>query len=202
MSVMKSILGLVAAFSLLALPACADLSYRQLQLGQTPQQYDRTLPAENTRRTERGLCHLTTDRLGRTDAIVVLLTADRRIAAKLRATRLERDYGWKKESGYVLEGDLDLKLANLGAVGPFDAIRAVLADLEAEANEQFVRDAHAWVVAGLYRLLQSWPHLAESVTPPPQLTPTLDRVPPAGTATLALRGRDVLHLEYRHGQSP
>jgi hypothetical protein len=182
------------------LSACTDLSFRQLQLGQTPQQYDRVLPAENTRRTDRGLCHLTTSRLGRTDAVVVVLTGDRRIAAKLHATRTERDYGWRKESGYRLEAELDLKLANLGAVGPFDAIRALLADLEPGPAEQFVKDAHGWVLAGLHRLRQRWPHLADEPAPSPELAATLDRVPAGGAAILAIDERGVLRLRYEHGK--
>lgn len=198
MPTMRTHPGFVCVF-VAFLPACTDLSYRELQLGQTPQQYDRTLPTENSRRTDRGLCHLTVNQAGRTDAIVVLLAADRRIAAKLRATLVERDYGWKKERSFTLEGDVDLKLASLGAVGPFDAIRAILADLETDPGEQFVKDAHAWVIAALYRLLQRWPHLAESPAAPPGISDTLDRVPADGAASISIDSRGVLHLGYQWG---
>ncbi len=191
--------GGIALLAGLLLPGCATYSYQQVALGDGPAAYDRKLPAENTRRTDLGLSYLHADRLGRTDAIVLLLTADRRVYAKLMTTHRVRDFGFRSDVAFLLRGEIDLKRGNLAEAGPFDAIRALRAELNAYDGERDVQQAYAWLSAGLARLLERWPHLRDPEPPEERLRPTLDRVPAGGYAGVSIDARGVLQVEYRVG---
>lgn len=193
-------LGAVCALLAPLLPAgCGDVHYRRIEIGQASEAYERILPADLSRRTELGLCYLDADGMGRTDAIVVLLSRDRRVAGKLHATLIERDYGMMSERRYRLRGVLDPELADLDAVGPIDMLRAVLSDLEHYRGEKLATDAHGWVAVGLTRMLQRWPHLRESTPGSGRFEQLLERVPAGGRASIVMTADGRFDLNYRVG---
>jgi hypothetical protein len=191
--------ALLAAPVLLLLTGCTDWAYRQIQLGQSAEEYERVLPAETSRRTAVGLCHLSSDRFGRTDAFVVLLTGDRRVAGKLRARHYERDWGLKVDRGFWLEGELDPELYGVQSAGPLDTLRAIAGDLTDYRGEKLALDAHAWVAAGLVRLMQRWPGVEDVGVSSQRLSELFELVPGGGAARLEVNERGIYRLEYKQG---
>jgi len=192
--------ALVAAATLF-LTGCADWSYRQIRLGQSSEDYARVLPAETSRRTALGLCHLSSDPFGRTDAFVALLTSDRRVAGKLRARYYERDWGFKVDRGYWLEGELDPELYGVQSTGPLDTLRAIAADLTDYRGEKLALDAHAWVAAGLLRLMQRWPGVEDVGVSSQRLSELFELVPGGGAARIEVDTQGVYRLEYKQGKT-
>jgi hypothetical protein len=191
----------LAGSALLFLGGCADWSYRQIRLGQSSENCERVLPPETSRRTALGLCHLSSDPFGRTEALVVLLTGDRRVAAKLRARHYERDWGFKVDRGYWLEGELDPELYGVQSTGPLDTLRAIAADLTDYRGEKLALDAHAWVAAGLVRLMQRWPGVEDVGVSSQRLSELFELVPGGGVARIAVDERGIYRLEYKQGQT-
>jgi hypothetical protein len=192
--------GLLVALTLPPLTGCADWSYRKIQLGQAPQDYGRVLPAETSRRTALGLCHLSGETWGQTEAIVVLLTSDRRVAGKLRARYLLSRWGLGPgEPGYQLEGELDPELYGIQGAGPLDALRAIASELIDYRGEKLALEAHAWIAVGLTRLMQRWPGVAETSAVTERLREALEMVPGGGAARIEVDERGVYHVEYRQG---
>jgi len=194
--------GVVTGLTLLALTGCTNWSYRQIQLGQSPKDYGRVLPAETSRKTALGLCHLSESRLGHTDALVVLLADDRRVAGKLWARRFVRK--WRlggAERGFRLVGELDPELYGVAGSGPLDTLRAIAAELTDYRGEKLAQDAHAWVAAGLVRLMQRWPGVRDTGVSSQRLDELLDLVPGGGTARLEIDDRGIYHLEYEQGRT-
>lgn len=191
------------AVGLALLCGCASTTYRQLSLGQERSSYDRVMPREVTRSTDLGMAYLRHDpAAGRTDAIVVLLTQDRRIAAKMHAVWRERR-GWMGgDSGFALRGEIDPRLAELQSSGPVDTLRVMVADLVAYQGERLATDAHAWVAAGLVRLMQAWPNTSDVGVDTRRLAGVLERVPGGGTAQIAVDSNGVYRFEYRQGAAP
>jgi hypothetical protein len=188
---------------LLLTTGCADWSYRQIQLGQSPQDYARILPAGTSRRTALGLCHLSNDHFGRTDAIVVLLTSDRQVAAKLWARHYERNWGFNKVTrGFRLVGELDPELYDVEGTGPLDSLRAIASELTDYRGEKLALEAHAWVAAGLVRFLQRWPPVADMGVTSQRLSELFERVPGGGGAHLEVDEHGIYHFEYRQGRTP
>jgi hypothetical protein len=192
------LLGLLACLWL-ALPGCADATYDMIRLGQQPQEYERILPADRSRRTHLGLCYLDSDGRGRTDAIVVLLTADRRVAARIQSTCFERDWGFKLDRGFRLRGELDPQLYDLHAAGPIDTLRAIAGDLSNYQGEKLASDAYAWVAAGLVRLMQRWPKVTDVGVETHKLTELFERVAGGGEARITVDVRGVYRFEYEQG---
>ena len=178
------------------LAGCAQLGYQRIRLGQEQPAYRHALPEDKTRRTPTGLCYLEHDPLGGTEAVVVLLTRDRRVAGKLHARQRERELGWQRVNEYRLHGELHLELLGLPGTGPIDTLRSVAADLAATEPDSYVREAHGWVVAGLVRLVQRWPPAGELGLSYPHLFDTLERVPAGGVARLTVERDGVLVIEY------
>lgn len=175
---------------------CVDWTYDRVALGQVLHEYARVFPEERTRRTTSTLCYLGHSPAGRTDAVVLLLTRDRRVAAKMQASHTERKWGPRTQTAYALRGELDPSLAQLDATGPADALRAVADELTSVEGDKFTRDAHGWVAAGLVRLLQRWPHLGDEGPAPPRLIDILDHVPGSGVARITVDQRGAYILEY------
>lgn len=157
------------------------------------------LPADGSRHTDLGLCYLKSDAFGRTDAMVVLLNRQQQVAAKLHATHYRRQLGFKVDTGFWLRGELDPELIGLSATGPIDTLRAIADDLLTYRGEKLAMDAHAWIAAGLVRLMQRWPHVSDPGLRSDGLTEMLDRVPGAGMARISIDESGVYHLEYRQG---
>jgi hypothetical protein len=191
----------LAGWALLFLTGCADWAYRQIQLGQSAEEYERVLPAETSRRTAVGLCHLSSDRFGRTDAFVVLLTGDRRVAGKLRARHYERDWGLKVDRGFWLEGELDPELYGVQSTGPLDTLRAIAGELTDYRGEKLALDAHAWVAAGLVRLMQRWPGVEDVGVSSQRLSELFELVPGGGAARLEVNEHGIYRLEYKQGKT-
>ena len=178
---------------------CAGWSYDRIRLGAEHREYERAFPEAGVRRTETTLCYLAQDRLGRTDAVVVLLTRDRRVCGKLHATHFERNYGFKVERGYALRGEVDPALAELSAAGPIDALRAIGDELTSTEGDTAARQTRAWVAAGLVRMVQHWPHVGDEGPAFTRLTDTLERVAGGGVTRITVNARGVYELEYTVG---
>lgn len=194
----KCVRPLFPALALL-LSGCANWAYDRFQIGQEWKQVERVLPADATRRTGPGVCSLTNDMTGRTDALAVLLTRDQRIAAKFQATHFERNYGFKVETGVRFRAEIHPQLARLEGSGPIDALRAVADDLTAVEGEKLIRDAHGWIGASIIRILQRWPHAGDDGPTVSRVAEALERVPGGGTARIALDERGVYVIEYAVG---
>jgi hypothetical protein len=188
--------GALAGLLLLA-SGCAEYSYNRLQLGQEPKAYDRALPAEQSRRSPTGICCYAAER-DRTDAIVVLLTPDRRVAGKLYAAYRENRWGFPPTPTYVLKGELDPRLIRLAEAGPVDTLRTVADELTTPGLDAFTRDAQAWIAAGMVRLLQQWPHVGDEGPAVTRLAGMLERVPAGGTTQLTVGADGRYQLEYRY----
>lgn len=178
---------------------CTDFSYRSLQLGQSREKYDGALPTESSRRTDLGLCQYSKGPMGRTDAIVLMLSNDRRISAKIQAYALKRELGFKTESGFRLVGELDPKLYGTQGTGPVDTLRAVAISLLEYQGEALATQAYRFVAAGLVRLLERWPGLEELGIPVEQLEEVIDFAPGGGTSRIASDDNGVLRFEYEQG---
>jgi len=178
---------------------CAQLSYDQLKLGQEHGEFKRAFPEAKVRRTPSGICYLEQDLLGRTDAVVVLLTTDRRIYGKLHASHLERESGFKANTSYELHGELDPVLAGLEGTGPIDALRVIADELTETDSDTLVREAHGWIAAGLVRLVQRWPHLGDAGPAFPRLTDMLEHVPAGGEASITVDREGTFLLHYSQG---
>lgn len=176
---------------------CAEFSYNRIQLGQEQREYEPAFPADKTRRTPATVCYLET-RLGHTDAMVVLLTRDRRVAGKLHAMHSERDFGFPAETHYRLRGEIDPTLVRLGATGPIDVLRAVADELTAAHADAYVREAHGWVAGGLVRLVQHWPHGGDAGPAVTRLSDILERIPSGGEARITVAGTGRFLIEYAH----
>jgi hypothetical protein len=188
--------GLVLMVMLLT--GCADWSYRTIQIGQGPREYSRVLPMEESRKTALGLCSLQTSKTGRTDAIVVLVTEDRRVAAKFWARRMERNWGFGHvESSYELVGELSPKLYGSEGSGPIDTLRSLIVVLTEYRGEKLAMESHAWIAAGLERLMQCWPGDRDAGATSPHLDAKLSQVPGGGTGRMEIDKRGIYQLRYR-----
>lgn len=185
-------------FAWVATGGCAEFGYNRIQLGQEQREYEAAFPADKTRRTPDTLCCVERSALGQTDAMVVLLTRDRRVAGKLHARHIERDFGFRAETEYRLSGELDLTLIHLGMAGPIDALRAVADELTAAQDDAFVRAAQGWVAGGLVRLVQQWPHAGDAGPAYPRLADILEHIPAGGEARITVRPGGRLSVEYGH----
>lgn len=199
---MNRTLIVLVSCGLTAAAGCAQLNYDRLRLGMTQREYEKILPAESTRRTEDRLCHLTSDKLGRTDAIIVLLGRDHRLAARFHAVHVERNFGFKVDTGYELTAEIDPKLADFAGAGPVDALRAVYNQLVAFRGEKLAADAHAWVACGLLRILQRWPHGREPYAEPSQLGSIVSRVAGGGAAVISVGSDGRYRITYSQGVRP
>ena len=82
--------------------------------------------------------------------MVVLLTHDRRVAGKIHATRFLREYGLKTDEGFLLQGELDPRLAELQATGPRMQGSALLEALAHLSNRLFSQSAAMGALPTLY----------------------------------------------------
>lgn len=181
-----------------ALTGCAAWSYDRIRLGAPRSDYEAVLPREQTRLTDLGICSLLSKR-GRSDAFLILVTADRRVAGKVWATNEERGLLTWTERGFRLRGELDAGLLGAQEAGPIDTLRLLASQVGDYRGEKLAMDAHAWITAGLVRLIQCWPNVMDTGVSTERLTETLDRVPGGGQGTLSASG-GILKFEYRFGK--
>lgn len=193
----RSSLPLLLA-SLAASGGCAQLGYQQIRIGQEAREYRRALPEGRTIRTTAGVAYLEQDLLGKTDAIVLLLTRDQRVAGKFHAQHQRRDLGFRIETCYSLQGELDPQLIRLAGAGPLDMLRAIADELTRDEADTAARAAHDWVAAGLVRLVQHWPHVGDEGPAFPRLTEMLARVPGGGLARITVLPNGNHVVEYAH----
>jgi hypothetical protein len=179
-----------------AAAGCTDMSYEQIRLGMTQRECERALPGSSPWRTELGLCWRQDDALGRRDAMVILLGQDQRVAGKLQATSYPRGRPMGPERGFRLRGELDPKGSGLDATGPLDALRAIASDLTGYRGAKPALEAHAWVAAGLVRLLERWPRVGSEAAQFPGLSEALDRIPGGGRAEIRVDNRGLYSFEY------
>ena len=184
------------------LTGCANWSYDKFQLGQLPSDYERILPLDSSRKTALGLCHLKKAKSGRTDALVVLLTEDRRVAAKISARHIPRDWLGRDKPGFELIGRLDPNLYGVAGSGPLDTLRAVVGDLTDYRGEKFAVDTHAWIAAGLIRLMQSWSEVQDVGVSSQRLKKLLELVPGGGVGRIETDNHGIYHMEYKQGHLP
>jgi len=192
---------LVAVLALLA-TGCADWSYARIRLGMTQRECERTLPEGVVWRTELGLCCRRDDYFGRSDALVVLVSHDQRVVGQFQATQFSPHQRLGRDVGYRLRGELDPKAAGLEATGPLDTLRAVADDLAAYRGAQAAMETHAFVAAGLVRLLERWPTGTTTVPHAAPLADMLERVPGGGVARLNVDPAGTYTLEYRQRNLP
>ncbi len=195
----RAALAALSTLLLITLGGCASWDFQRIKLGQKPEEYQRVLPAEQSRRTDLGLCSYTRDRLGRIDAIVILVSQDRRVAAKLHALSIDRNLGLTRQRGYRLSAELDPQVARLGSTGPVDALRAMLVDLAAAVEDRDARDAHRLVAAGLLRVLTGWTGAADVGLSAADAATLLDLAPPGGVANLSVDSGGVYRYSYEQG---
>lgn len=197
---------LCLALSAALLAGCADTTYKQLRLGQQRSEYDRIMPRESTRATDYGMAYLTHSAAkGRTDAIVVLVTPDRRIAGKIQAVVVERA-NWllpgSTQRGFLLRGEIDPHIAQLEATGPVDTLRLVAADLIRYRGDRLATDSHAIVAGGLVRLMQAWPNVTDVGVDTARIAPVLEQIPAGGVTNIAVNSDGVYRFDYRQGAAP
>lgn len=189
-----------AALVLPALCGCASWTYSQLRLGQRPQDYERVLPADRARRTSTGVCAYQQNALGDSEAIVVLLTSDRRIAGKLRATRVKARWGQAFDA-YALTGELDRELYDAQETGPLDTLRALAGELADYSGERLAAQAHELAAAGLIRLVQRWPHALDLGVREARAAELLELAAGGGEAGLSVGVDGVFRFWYRVGRT-
>jgi hypothetical protein len=187
--------GLIACAS-----GCLEFSYRQVRLGADQAEFERALPADLRRRTSVGVACLQSDWTGRAESVVLLLTDDNRVAAKMYCSASERYVGVDAQREYSLVGEVQPGLAELIAAGPLDAMRAVAADLQSYEGDKSAMEAHGWATAGIVRLLQRFPTITDTGADTARLSEFLERVPGGGEATLRMDADGVYHFAYQPAQ--
>lgn len=176
---------------------CVGLSYDRLSLGAARNEYETAFPEEAARRSDKTVAYFEKSPLGEVEAVVVLISADRRVAGKLRVSAREPSSSFQPASTRVqLIGEIDPRLAGYERVGPIDTLRAIAADLADNPADALTRDAHGWVSAALVRLLQRWPSVEDEGPAITQVQDYLDRVPAGGIATLTSDERGVFRVAY------
>jgi hypothetical protein len=181
---------------------CMDAGYRAIQIGQPQSEIKRFFPEPNSRETSFSLSSVQRDWFGRTDAFVVLLTRDRRVAAKFQATYGDRDLGFQNVRGYRLRGVVDPELAGFGDTGPIDTARTIADDLTRLEGDAILQEAHDLIAAGIVRLLQQWPGNIDPGPARTRLTDELDTVLGGGSADITVAPEGYFEYTYEQGSPP
>ncbi len=189
---------LASLFLVATSTGCADWSYRAIEIGQNPRDYDNVLPRGLSRQTELGLCYFEAKDSGRSDAVVVNLGADRRVDGKWHATQIKRLVWRQPKTGYHLHGEFAPGRVGLGQAGPVDVLRLNLLALTERQVDPHVVRAHTLVAAGIARLIESSPDtsLADVC---PDAEDLLALTSADGQAQLERDEAGVYHFEYHEG---
>ncbi len=183
----------------LTISGCATWSYDHVDVGREWSSNKKFLPARDQYRTDVGVAQLSKDKFGKTQALVVLIAENQNVAGKLLATKIQRAWGWRPQSGYRLVAEVDPELAGISEAGPMDTLRLIAAELTEAARDRHVREIHSWVAAGLIRLLQRWPDVSDEGPAYSRIADLLEFVPPGGTATIRMDNQGHYHFEYVFG---
>lgn len=178
---------------------CADHSYDSVQLGQRSREYERRFPEQQTRQTDKTLCWLQESWTERADAVVLLLTDTRQVCGKWQATFQPDKAGLTGGARYHLRGTLAPGSAGYHGTGPLDTLRAIADDLTDLDADEFTRNAHGWVAAGIVRLVQQWPQVDRAGPAEARLRDMLARVPAGGQATIIIQPDGRITMTYTYG---
>lgn len=199
----RTALARIAALALLTAPlllsGCSQLTYGNVKLRESPQQYEKKLPSEQSRRTSVGLTYYNQSWDGKTEAIVVLLSTDRRVAGKIMATRTEPKPMMLQSGTFTLVGELDPELYDMRSTGPIDTLRVIARSLSEYRGEKLATDAHNLVTAGLVRLMQRWPRVEDVGVTAERLPSLFALAGGTGAASISVDSKGVYHFEYRLG---
>lgn len=181
-SIVRPLVALCLATVGLTNCGCATWSYNNIQIGQAPREYERLLPAEQTRRTSLGLCYYDVDSLGREDVIMILVSHNRRVAGKLRVQFVPRVTDPSKPRGLIMEAEIAPSWLGGELPGPADLLRYLLTRLADYHADNTTMRAHGWVVAAAIRLLEAQPNVEPITSMPAMFQAELERVPTGGDA--------------------
>lgn len=198
----SSLLILCIAALLWPLAGCMDMTYDRIELGQGSREYDRALPAEHSRRTSVGLVAMKEDLGPRTDAVLINIATDRRVAGKWQVTYVEKMVWFEQRTGLRLRGEYDPRLAGITQAGPLDAVRTVYADLMRPTDDPFASEAHGWIAAGLVRMAERWPGFAIGADPTGAAADALGQIPAGGKIDIKVDEEGVFHFHYQVGVEP
>lgn len=189
---------IVAATLPVLLTGCSQLTYDHVQLREPPSEYEKKLPADQSRRTSVGVAYYNASATNG-EAIVLLRSNDGRVAGRMLAKRANANPLLMQGMQYSLIGELDPELLDLRSVGPIDALRLVTQSLTEYRGEKLATDAHDLVCAGLVRLLQRWPRAEDIGARSDRLPRLFELAPGTGDAIIAVDAKGVYHFEYRLG---
>ncbi len=185
-----------ALTALLTIAGCTQWTYDRIALGTPLSDAERSIPEDSRLRSDRAVALLEGGAPERVDAVVFLLTKDALVSGKFVAEYRPATAWTLGKGSYKLSGELDPKRAGIGELGPLDTLRAVADDLTNVRPEQSAGVAHAWVAAGLVRMLQSWPSATDEGPAYPRLTDILELVPAGGESKTALGEDGVFRISY------
>lgn len=188
--------------ALLASAGCADWRYDEIRLRAAPREYATILAAQRTRQTPLGLAHLDRRSADRPEALLVVLSGDRRVAGKLQVLRSRRMTISGTRDVYELRGDLDAALIGAAEAGPVDALRLLLSELEILPREPLPRTVYGSIAAGLVRLLDRWPAATAPEVDRDALDEWLCEINPEGQADISTND-GVVRIRYiAEGSAP
>lgn len=176
---------------------CVKLTYDRLHLGEPPSKYERMLPASESRRTMVGLCQLRKSSGGKSEAILLVLSDDRRLAGKIRVRRVRSEAGLLSHREYELWGTIDPVLYGAGQAGPADVLRSLVRSLVDYRGERLAVEAHRLVAAGLLRILEQWPEAADLGLSPDLAADLAEIAPGGGKSHVETADNGVIRFEYR-----
>jgi hypothetical protein len=183
-------------------PGCAGLTYDAIEIGSGPREYRDRLPEEDSRATKIGRCCLMTDSRGNSDAIVLLLNSERRVAGKLWVASAAFDRRLRGAPALRFTGEIDRRLYGVQEVAATDALRLLRTELLEPGGERLIRQAHGRVAAALERLLTGLPEPISEETladdagrDDPELSDIRSQTPGGGAASIVLEG-DRMRLSY------
>ncbi len=198
----RSLAQFLLSAALLASAGCADWRYDEIRLRAVPREYATILAADRTRQTPLGLAHLDQRSAERPEALLVVLSNDRRVAGKLQVRRSRRMTLSGAREIYQLRGEIDAALIGAAEAGPVDALRLLLSELERLPREPLPRNVYGSIAAGLVRLLDRWPGATAPEVDRDALDEWLCEINPEGQADISTT-QGVIRIHYTaEGSAP
>lgn len=194
-------LGLLLTLPITIL-GCASWNYDRIQLREPLPDLDSQFPRDEARKTSLGVAHLRNPNSPQAAAVVILVTLEKRVAAKFHAAQHQRDWGFSVERGYELAGQIDLELLAAKNPGPLAALRTIARQLAAYQGDPAAEHAHQLVAAGLVRIIQRWPDIENLGPTSDQVNALATLAPGGGRAALTMDLDGTFHISYRQGIAP